>query len=320
MADLGPPIISAVVQWLLGPGLRIALILILALVAYRLAKRAIPRVMATAVRKGLPGWQEEEVTKRADTLSHVVTKTVAVALMAGTVFTALAELEVYIGPILAGVGVAGIAIGFGAQSLVKDVVNGLFIVLENQFGKGDVVKIAGVSGLVEEVNLRRTVLRDLDGTVHTIPNGEIRVASNLTREWSRVNINIPVAYAENLNHVATVINRVGRELAEDDAFGPLILEPPQVLRVDSFEESGISIKVLGVTKPIKQWVVAGEFRKRIKEAFDHEGIEIPFPHRVIVNAKNNGGTAKKKDSKGNPSPLPEGDPPGTQTKNKLERS
>jgi small conductance mechanosensitive channel len=182
---------------------------------------------------------------------------------------------------IAGVGVVGIAIGFGAQSLVKDIIAGLFILLENQYRRGDVVKIADTSGLVEDINLRRTLLRDLDGIVHSVPNGEIRVASNLTKGYSRVNLNISVGYNEDLDRAIAVINRVGKELAEDPAWSAQILKPPQVLRVDNLGDSGIDIKVTGDTKPIQQWAIMGELRLRIKKAFDREGIEIPWPHTKV---------------------------------------
>ena len=203
-------------------------------------------------------------------------------MLAKRVPTILPELGVNIGALLAGAGLVGLAVGFGAQSLVKDVIAGMFILVENQYGKGDVVNLAGVGGVVEDVNLRRTVLRDLEGAVHTIPNGEITVASNLTRQWTRVNMNVSVAYGEDLDRVIAVINRVGEELAQDPDFGPLILGAPRVLRVDGFGDSGIEIKILGVTRPIQQWAVMGELRRRLKRAFDEEGIEIPFPHQVLV--------------------------------------
>jgi len=190
----------------------------------------------------------------------------------------LSEVGIDITPLLAGAGVAGIAIGFGAQSLIKDFLSGLFILLEDQYNKGDVVKIAGIAGLVEEVNLRRTVLRDLDGIVHSVPNGEITTASNYTRDWARVNLDVPVAYGEDLDHVMAVINRVGKELAEDEYFSKLVHTAPQALRVNNFGDSGIDIKILGETKPMMQWEVTGELRKRLKKAFDEAGIEIPWPH------------------------------------------
>ena len=205
-------------------------------------------------------------------------------LVVWALFTILPELGVNVTPMLASVGIAGIALGFGAQSLVKDVLTGLFILVENQYSKGDVVTVAGISGQVEEVGLRRTVLRDLDGVVHHVPNSQIAVASNLTQEWSRVNLNVSVAYGEDLDRVFEVINRVGRELAADAEFGPLILKAPQVLRVEAFGESGIAIKVLGDTEPIRQWEVMGELRKRLIRAFLEEGVRVPFPPHVVATA------------------------------------
>ncbi|MHB1413641.1 MAG: mechanosensitive ion channel family protein, partial [Chloroflexota bacterium] len=221
-----------------------------------------------------------ELTKRYQTLGRAIGRTTVVVVWTVAIVTALSQF-IDIAPILASAGVVGIALGLGAQTLVKDYLAGLFLILENQYGKGDVVTVAGVSGLVEEINLRRTVLRDLDGTVHHIPNGQIGVASNLTREWSRVNFNVGVAYGSDLDHVMRVIDRVGQELAADETFGPSIVDPPKALRVDSFDDSSIAIKVLGVTKPSKQWDTMGEMRRRLKRAFDEEGIEIPFPQRVL---------------------------------------
>ena len=159
---------------------------------------------------------------------------------------------------------------------------GLFILFENQYAAGDVVNIAGIGGSVESVNLRRTVLRDLDGILHTIPNGEVRVSSNLTRSFARVNLNVSVGYGEDLDRVRGVIDAVGRELADDAEWGQKILEAPKVLRVNAFEDSGVQLKILGTTRPMAQWEVTGELRRRLKQAFDREGIEIPFPHTVVV--------------------------------------
>jgi small-conductance mechanosensitive channel len=193
----------------------------------------------------------------------------------------LSELGLDIAPMIAGVGVIGIAIGFGAQNLIKDILAGLFILVENQFRKGDVVTIASTTGVVEDINLRRTLLRDLDGIVHSVPNGEISVASNFTKGYSRVNLNIGVGYGTDLNHAIAVINRVGKQLAEDPAWAADFLTPPQVLRVDNLGDSGIDIKILADTKPIKQWAIMGELRLRLKKVFDEEGIEIPWPHTKV---------------------------------------
>ena len=200
-------------------------------------------------------------------------------------------------PLLASIGIAGLAIGFGAQSLVKDVISGLFIIADNQYSKGDVVTVGGMSGLVEDVGIRRTVLRDLDGIVHYIPNGEISVASNFTQEYSRVNLNVGVAYGEDLDRVMAVIDQVGEEMASDPKYGPMIITPPKALRVDNLGDSSVDIKIVGDTKPIKQWEVAGELRKRLKQAFDEQGIEIPFPHRVLVTS---GAKATDASASGNP--------------------
>jgi small-conductance mechanosensitive channel len=271
-----------ITDWLLTHGLRILFIFALAFVADIVLRVIIPHVIRPAVCREMEGKPEEEIEQRVHTLVGVLRGSGRFVLVVWALFTILPELGINVTPILASVGIAGIALGFGAQSLVKDFLSGLFILMENQYSKGDVVTVAGISGLVEEVGLRRTVLRDLDGIVHHVPNSEIAVASNQTQEWSRVNMNVSVAYGEDLDKVFEVINRVGHELAADAEFGPLILKAPQVLRVDAFEDSGIAIKILGDTEPIRQWDVMGELRRRLKKAFDEEGIEIPFPHVVLV--------------------------------------
>lgn len=289
-----------VTDWLLTHGLRILLILALALAADIVLRFVVPRVIRPAVTRQMKDKPDEEIQQRIHTLVAVLRSSGRFVLVIWALFTILPELGVNVTPILASVGIAGIALGFGAQSLVKDFLSGLFILLENQYGNGDVVTVAGTTGLVEEVGLRRTVLRDLDGVVHHVPNGEISVASNLTQEWSRVNMNVSVAYGEDLDKVFEVINRVGNELAADAEFGPLIIKAPQVLRVDAFEDSGIAIKILGDTEPIRQWDVMGELRKRLKKAFDEEGIEIPFPHVTLVTR----GTKATDVAEGIPTPSP----------------
>ena len=266
--------------WLAVHGGRIGIIVVLSLVLFFAVSRGLPGIIKNSVKQGMTGQTEEEIAKRSDTLATVLVVTSQVVILGTAVMMLLSEF-VSIAPLLAGVGVAGIAIGFGAQSLVKDVLNGLLIVMEGQYHVGDVVRIADIAGLVENINLRRTVLRDLDGIVHFVPNGEIRVASNFTKEFSKVNLNVSVSYGTNLDHAIAVMNAVGKELADDPAWKPVILKAPQVLRVDNLGDSGIEIKIVADTKPIKQWDVMGELRKRIKEAFDREGIEIPWPHMKV---------------------------------------
>ncbi|MGH2363527.1 MAG: mechanosensitive ion channel family protein [Chloroflexota bacterium] len=243
-----------------------------------MAPRIVPHLIGFSRKVQVVGDAElspDEAQKRQETLSRVVLRTSDVLLVLIGGLTILAEMDISIGPVLAGAGVAGVALGFGAQTLVKDLLSGLFILLENQYSRGDVVQAAGVSGVVEDVNLRRTVLRD-------------RVASNFTRGWSRVNLNISVSYEADLDHVRDVLNGVGAELAADPTWRDDILEAPKVLRLDAFESSGIALKVLATTKPLRQWDVAGELRLRIKRTFDAKGITIPYPHVVVLEAAQQG--------------------------------
>jgi small-conductance mechanosensitive channel len=268
--------------------LQIAIIVVLVWLARRIARRVIPTGLALGMRAPSPNGNDsttltpEEQARRLETLQSVLVRTTEVVVLILGALMVLADLSVPIAPVLAGAGVLGVAIGFGAQSLVRDFMAGLLILLENQYGRGDVVQIAGVSGVVEEVNLRRTVLRDANGTVHSVPNGEVRVASNMSRGWSRVNFNLRVGYEADLDQVRAVIDRVGNELAVDPEWAPLISSPPRVVQVDSFDDSGISLKIMATTKPTRQADVGSELRLRLKKAFDAEGIEFPYPHRVII--------------------------------------
>jgi len=271
-----------ITDWLTGDGIRIAAIVGVAVALDFALHRVIPRALRLTVERQMKSREEEEIQQRVDTLASVFTAGGRVIIVLATLLTLMPLAGISIGPLLAGVGILGLAVGFGAQSLVKDVISGLFILLDDQYSKGDVVSVGGVTGLVEDVGLRRTVLRDLDGIVHYIPNGEIGVASNFTQEYSRINLNVGVSYSEDLDHVMQVIDRVGEEMAADPKWGQSLITPPKALRVDNLGDSGIDIKVVGDTKPIKQWEVMGELRKRLKKAFDDEGIEIPYPHRVIV--------------------------------------
>ncbi len=269
-------------DWFKQHGVRILFIAVLAAALYFAVRKSIPRAMHLAIGKGK--WTKkakEEQDKRIKTLSKVFILTGGVLITVIALLMILSELGINIGPLIAGFGIIGIAVGFGAQYLIRDLIGGLFIIVEGQYNVGDVVKIGSISGLVEEINLRRTILRDLDGIVHFIPNGESGVVSNFTREWSRVNLNVLVAYNTDLDHAIAVINRVCKEMADEPYWKALIIKAPQVLRIDNLGASGIDIKILGDTKPIMQWDVMGEIRKRLKKAFDKEGIEIPWPHMKV---------------------------------------
>jgi len=223
-----------------------------------------------------------ELQKRRETLHGLGEATIRVVIILISFVTALSIFGLEIGPSIAGLGIVGVAVGFGAQSLVRDYLAGAFILIENHYAKGDVVRIADVSGVVEDFTLRRTTLRDLDGTVHTVPNGLIGVASNLTRVWARINLDVTISYGSDIETVSAVVDTVGQEMAEDAAWQGRILEAPQVSRVESLGEYGVTIKVLGSVRAADRWQATGELRKRILGAFREHGIEIPHPQRVIV--------------------------------------
>lgn len=274
---------TAAVAWLAPHLVRLGLLALITWLSLRTAAVAIPRAMQSYLnhRASRARRADPEATKRNQTLASVAVTVVSWTIVVISSIVAFSELGFDIGPVLAGAGVLGLAIGFGAQHLVRDFFAGIYILIEDQYRIGDVVEIAGKSGVVEELSLRRTVLRDLDYVVHVVPNGEIKTASNFTKGVSRVNLDVPVAYKEDLDRCIGVINRVGQEMF-DEGFGDNAMrEPIKVLRVNSFDDSSIGIKVLGETQPMRQWDVAGEFRRRIKRAFDAEGIEIPFPHMSL---------------------------------------
>lgn len=269
---------KTLVDWLLSSGIRILAIIVGSFIVIRIFKLFIARSKKRILQSEKAGVERQ---KRAETLSRIVENTARVAVLIAALLMCLKEVGINVGPLLAGVGILGLAVGFGAQSLVKDVISGFFILLENHMNVGDVVSIAGEAGLVEGINLRITQLRDLDGKVHVIPNGEITTLTNMTKEWSRATMEIGVAYKENVDHVIEVLKKIGEELRQDETYGPLILEPMEILGLDSFGNSSINIKLMFTTQPIKQWMVAREFRRRVKNTFDELGIEIPFPHVTL---------------------------------------
>lgn len=273
-----------IVPWLLNHGIKIIVIAIVAYLLQIILSRIIKKAVRLAVKKD-EGMSEDAEKKREDTLIHIFNGAIRIIIIVLAILMILQEAGIKIGPILAGAGILGVAVGFGGQYLVKDIITGLFIILENQYRIGDVVNIDGTGGLVQEINLRKTILRDLDGIVHHIPHGSITKVANLSKDWSRVNLDMGVGYDTDLEHLIKVINRTGNELAEDPGFKDSIITPPQFLRVDEFADSAIVVKILGETKPLKQWEVTGELRKRLKIAFDRESIEIPFPQRVVHQVK-----------------------------------
>jgi len=272
---------ATVASWLINHGIRILIIVVVGAVLWFALNKVLPPIVRRSVTRTKYKESKGGMEKRTSTLLSIFKGMGRVFIVIVAIMMVLSEVGIAVAPILAGFGIAGIAIGFGAQYLIRDLIAGIFIILENQYRVGDVARVADIAGLVEEVTLRKTVLRDLDGIVHHVPNGEIKTASNFTRHFSRVNLNISVGYGTDLDHAISVINRVGKELTEDENWRKVIKSPPQVLRVDNLGDSGIDIKILGDVEPIRQWDVMGELRLRLKKAFDAEGIEIPWPHTKV---------------------------------------
>lgn len=271
---------EAMLLWSINTGPKILIILILFFISTKLVKMIITRF-----QKHLYKLYEEkgdnEGKKRVVTLSELLKTSLLVVLYVIFTLVLLGQFGVNIAPLLAGAGIIGLAVGFGAQELVRDVISGFFMILENQIRVGDIVNINGTGGLVEKIEVRTITLRDFSGVVHIFQNGKINTLSNMTKEWSAMVFDIGVAYKEDPDTVIEVISKVGAELQEDTEFGTNMLEPIEVVGLDRFGESEIVIKARIKTAPGKQFNTGREYRKRLKAAFDKAGIEIPFPHRTI---------------------------------------
>lgn len=260
--------------------LQAALIAGLCLASYRLLKLLTRRILERDIHEDDPIVKRNR-EQRARTLASLLNNIAAVIIGVVGFLTILTILGLKIAPILATAGIAGLAISFGAQSLVKDVINGIFILIEGQFGIGDVIRVGETSGQVEKMTLRATMLRDAEGIAHILPNGEITRVSNLTKAWSRSMLDIRVAYKEDIDRVIAVLRRLGEEFAADPDWGHLIIDKPEALGVQNFTESAVIIRMITKTLPLKQWEVGRELRRRIKKSFDEENIEIPFPHVTL---------------------------------------
>lgn len=268
-------------EWFMTTGIRVIVIIAIAVVVYFICRPIVRSAIRRIVSHRMAGEDETEIQQRTNTLSSILIKIIGIVVLIVAVITILPEFGVNIATLIAAIGIGGLAIAFAAQSLVRDFIAGFFILLEDQYGIGDVVSIAGIAGVVEDITLRRTVLRDLDANVHSIPNGKVEVSTNMTKKFSRVNLNVSVGYGENLKRVIDTINRICQEMAEDPQWKDDFITTPSVLRVDKLGDSGIDIKILGDTKPSKQWAIMGELRLRLKNTFDSEGIEIPWPHTKV---------------------------------------
>lgn len=272
--------------------LQAAFVAALAFGGYRLVKLLTRRIL----ERDLP--EDDPIIKRnreqrARTLASLLNNIAAVIIGVVGLLTILTIMGLKIAPILATAGIAGLAISFGAQSLVKDVINGIFILIEGHFGIGDVIRVGDIAGQVEKMTLRATMLRDVEGIAHILPNGEITRVSNLTKAWSRSMLDIRVSYKEDVDHVIDVLRQIGDEIAADPDWGPLIIDQPETLGVQNLTESAVVIRMVTKTLPLKQWEVGRELRRRIKNRFDQEKIEIPFPHMTLYWGQGQSEPARK---------------------------
>ena len=273
-------ILSYIEPWLRDHGITIALIIIGTFIIQLSLNAVITRLIQRLVVSDRYDSKDAE-EKREETLSRILIVTMRVVLWIVSLLMILQEVGINVGPMIAAAGIVGLAFGFGGQYLIRDLISGLFIILENQYRIGDAVCFDDTCGTVEDITMRMTTLRDLDGVVHHIPHGEITRVSNKSKQFSRVNLDVGVGYGADIDAVISVTNRVGEELAKDEDWKSKIVSAPQFLRVEDLGDSAVVIKILGDVKPGQQWSVAGELRKRLKKAFDAEGIEIPFPQMVL---------------------------------------
>ena len=277
---------NIIIPWIVGHGPNILATIIFALIFRKFGKILMARIIRRVIIIDSASKKEKESEKkREDTLIRVFSSLLDALVLVVAVAIILEEIGIAIGPLLAAAGIAGLALGFGGQYLIRDLITGFFIIAENQYRIGDVVCFDGTCGSVEDISMRMTTLRDLDGVVHHIPHGEIKKVSNRSKYFARINLDIRVSYDCNLEKVIKVINKVGEDLAKDPEWADNILKTPQFLRVNNFGESGIIIKIVGETRSLKQWSVTGELRKRIKIAFDKEKIKIPLPQVVVHQVK-----------------------------------
>lgn len=278
-------LVDRIVDWLLTTVPSVLLVLLLTMLVYIMFKFAVRRLKRFLLKTRAKKTESMEDDKRIETLGNIVGKAGSAVILIIATLVLLREIGVEIGPILAGAGVLGLAVGFGAQNLVRDIISGFFILLEDQVRVGDVAVLNGTGGLVEEINLRTIVMRDIEGTVHVFPHGVITSVANKTKEWSAAVFDVGVAYKEDTDRVVEVMKEVAGGLRTDKDFSRSITDDMEVFGVDDFADSAVVIKARIKTKPLKQFDVGREYRRRLKKAFDAKGIEIPFPHISIYSGE-----------------------------------
>lgn len=274
---------KSLTEWIINQLPAIILLVILLFVALRVGFYLVKKLKSLLSKSTVHRTDEPntEMEKRLNTLMGIVKKGVAIVIWTVFIMIFLKKINIDIAPILAGAGIIGLAVGFGAQELVRDLITGFFILLENQIRTGDVAIINGTGGLVEKIELRTITLRDLSGVVHIFQNGKINSVSNMTKDWSAMVFDIGVAYKEDLNKVMKLMKQVADGMMDDEDFKDNIIEPMEIFGLDSFGDSALVVKGRIKTKPIQQWTIGREYRKRLKEVFDEHNIEIPFPHQTI---------------------------------------
>ena len=281
MPEILKNIIDVVTPWLLVHGIKIFFILLVAFAIHKIGGKAVEKI----IRKAVPpdDLSPDAERKREDTMIRIFVLGLRIIVWSITIMMVLPEFSVNIAPILAGAGILGLAIGFGTQNVVRDFLAGLFVIIENQYRVEDYICLNDTCGTVEDVTLRKTILRDVHGVTHHITHGTVNRVSNYTKKLATARMDISVAYKEDLDHVMVVINNVGKQMAGESPWKENTLTTIQVVGTgpSNFAESGIEITVAGDTKPGAQWGMLREYRKRIRYAFDKEGIEIPFPQRTV---------------------------------------
>jgi len=271
------PYLSVISQWTIKTGVPVLFIVITSLILLKVIDVIIDKYFNNLIKAK----NDAEFEKRANTLNLILKSMANIVILAVGFTIILAKIGIEIGPILATAGVLGVAVGFGAKQLIENIISGFIILVEDQIRVGDVVQIAGKEGLVEKIDLKMVVLRDLSGNVHYINNGKIDIVTNMTRDYSFYVFDIGVSYKENTDKVIEVIKHIDEELRQDENFKHDILEPIEILGLDNFTDSAVIIKARIKTRPIKQWAVGREFNRRLKMRFDELNIEIPFPHRTV---------------------------------------
>jgi len=271
---------AVILDWLAKSGLRIVVILLITLLAYRLLI-SLTSYLNRQIQN-IDDAEGSELDKRTDTIFRVVRSTGLVLILGTCLLMILTELGIPVTPVLASVGVIGLAFGLGAQTLVKDVINGLLILLENQYTVGDVVTLGGVTGTVEEMTLRATIVRDLYGAVHIVPNGEIRIVSNSSRDWSRAIVDVSVTYDEDIDQVVETLRQIGAAMSDDETMGPLLFEIPVVTGVEGLDDWAVRLRIMVKTVAGQHWGVQRYLRQQIAQVFEQKGIELAFPRQEVM--------------------------------------